>query len=286
MKELLKEPFLHFVLIGAALFVLFAVVNDDYTPEDDTIIITEGKIENLATIFAKTWQRPPTQEELDGLIEDYLKEEVFYREALAMGLDSDDLIIRRRMRQKMEFVAEDFAASIEPTDQELSEFLTGNMEKFEIPPQYTFRQVYLDPDKHVRSLEADAEELKRRLQSGAIRNIEEAGDPIMLTHRFVQATPFEITRAFGDNFTIAISSLQKGQWQGPVRSGYGFHLVLLEDVTLSREPELAEVRPEVEREIMNERRLETLDAFYQGLRGKYEVIIEDPAPLDNAEEGQ
>lgn len=275
MSKILREPFVHFVLIGLALFVLFAAVNNDYAPDDDTILVTQGKVQNLITIFSKTWQRPPTEKELEGLIEDHIKEEVFYREALRMGLDSDDVIIRRRMRQKMEFVADDLSSLIEPTDDELSDYLEAYPDKFEVPPRYSFRQVYISPEGKGGDFDGYCDNILNQLRSGQPADFASLSDPLMLKSVFVDVTPFDIRRSLGIDFADALATTPQNSWEGPIRSGLGFHMVNIYHYVPPRAPSLDEVRPEVERDLMNDRRLETLEAFYQGLKSNYEVVIEE-----------
>jgi hypothetical protein len=147
-KRILREPLLHFLLLGAAMFAVYSVVSKDAGNEPSAIVLTQGKIANLATGFARTWQRPPTTEELDRLIRGYIREEVYYREALKLGLDRDDTVIRNRMQQKLEFISEDAAAMAGPSETDLQAFLDGHPGKFRVERQFTFRQVYLDPERH------------------------------------------------------------------------------------------------------------------------------------------
>jgi hypothetical protein len=276
MPQLFKEPFFHFVLIGAALFLLYSSVSDD-GPGEDTIVVTQGQIATIATIFEKTWQRPPTQKELEGLVNDFIKEEVFYREALGMGLDQDDIIIRRRMRQKMEFVAEDMSSMIEPSETQLNEYLENNVQDFMIPPVFSFRQVYINPDEHSASLEQYMATVQGQLNEGSVSDPSTLSDRLMLDHEFRNVTPFEVSRTFGNDFADRLVTLERNTWVGPIRSGYGFHLVYVDMLQEGREPELEEVLSEVEREYMNAQRLEMLDLFYKRLAEKYEVIIEEGA---------
>ena len=154
MRQILKEPLLHFLLIGAVLFFVFDLVSDQNTDiDDEKILVSVGRIVQLSNIFGKTWQRPPTREELQGLVDDFVLEEIYYRQAVAMGIDRDDTIIRRRLRQKFEFLTDDVAASIQPTDEELSEYLAAHPETFRRDSTYTFRQVYINPEKFGDDLE-------------------------------------------------------------------------------------------------------------------------------------
>ena len=132
--KLLREPLLHFVLLGAAIFAAHSLLANHSVDRPAEIIVTQGKLENLVIGFTRTWQRPPTDEELQGLIRDYVREEAAYRKALAMGLDRDDTIVRRRLRQKLEFISDDLVAQTEPTDANLQAFLAAHPEDFRKEP--------------------------------------------------------------------------------------------------------------------------------------------------------
>jgi hypothetical protein len=281
MKRILKEPLFHFLLLGAAIFVAYSFVSKRNSEEPGKIVITQGQIEHLATGFAKTWQRPPAPEELAGLIRDQVREEVYCREAMALGLDRDDTIIRRRLRQKMEFVSDDIAAQAQPTDAGLNAYLQAHPDKFRVEPQFTFRQLYLNPEKHGTNLTGDAAQLLAKLnQPGGDAGFVDMGDPFMLDNSFTASPDGEITKQFGKEFTARLGGLQPGHWQGPVKSGFGVHLVCISERTESRLPALAEVRDAVRREWDNARRLDANERFYQELLKHYTVTIEQPAAVD------
>jgi len=278
LKRILQEPLLHFLLLGVAIFLGYGLVSQRSSDEPGTIVITQGKIEHLATGFAKTWQRPPTQEELSGLVQDHLKEEIYCREALALGLDKDDTVIRRRLRQKMEFVSDDIAAQKEPTDAELEAYLKTHADTFRTEQRLTFRQVYLNPQKHGEHLAEDAAKLLAELnQAGSQVDASTLGDSFLLEHDF-QALPVrDIAKQFGEKFSAELLALKLGQWQGPIESGYGLHLLFVSERSEGRLPALAEVRDAVRREWDNSRRLEGNENFYQALRKRYKVTIEQPS---------
>jgi hypothetical protein len=277
--KLLREPMVHFLLLGAAIFVIFSLAPGDRRGRPGRIIITQGKIDNLAATFARVWQRPPTERELDGLIQDHIREEVLYREAMALGLDRDDTIIRRRLRQKMEFIAEDFAAQAEPNDDELRAYLNSHAAAFADEPRFTFRQIYLDPQRRGGDLARDASRLLAELQLARDRtDPAELGDGFLLAHQFENVSAAEVAQTFGDTFVKSLSTLTPGQWQGPVPSGYGVHLVYVSQRIEGRTPQLADVRDAVRREWANARRLEMSEAFYQSLLERYTVAIEPPSP--------
>ena len=166
LRKILREPLLHFGVLGAGLFLLFGLIGEPADQRSDSIVITEAKIENLAELFERTWRRPPTPAELDGLIEDHIKEEIFYREALALGLDRDDTVIRRQLRLKMQFISEDFAPQTEPTEDELRAFLAEHADRFRSPSRISFTQVYLSPDRRGEDAWSDAERLLVALSGG------------------------------------------------------------------------------------------------------------------------
>jgi hypothetical protein len=274
MKRLLREPLVHFLVLGAALFVVFGLVGKSAGVAPGKIVVTRTQIESLAAGFSRTWQRPPTADELDGLIQDRVREEVYCREAIALGLDQDDPVIRRRLRQKMEFVSEDAATQPEPTESDLRTYLAAHADVFRIEPRITFRHVYLDPARH-QDLEAEARRLVDELNaSGREADISKVGDPFLLDHTFDAVPAGVIAKQFGETFAAKLGELPLGRWQGPIESGYGAHLVYVGARVPGRTPALDEVRDAVRREWANAQRLEASEAFYRGLQKKYAVTIE------------
>ncbi len=271
----LHEPLLHFLVIGAGIFILYHAVrgSDEAAPRE--IVISAPRIDALAENFARTWMRPPSPQELRGLVDDYVKEEVFYREAVAMGLDRDDTVIRRRLRQKMEFVSEDAAATAEPTDAQLQEFLAEHAEKFVQPARVTFQQVFVSAERRGESARRDAERLLADLQAGkGPANPSEAGDATLLPASLEAAFPQEVAGSFGEEFATQLDAAAVGQWAGPVQSTFGWHLVYVVSRTAGALPRLADIRPVVLREWQAQQRAQIGDAFYSSLRSKYDVRYE------------
>lgn len=278
-KKLLREPLLHFLLLGAAIFVAYGLVAERGGEEPGRIVITRGQIENLAAGFAAARLRPPSAEELAELVRDRVREEVFCREAMALGMDKDDLIIRRRLRQKMEFTFENIIALAEPTDADLNAYLQAHPDSFRVEPRFTFRHVYLNPDKRGGNMASDAAQLLAQLNESA--NAVDAstlGDSFMLESRFEALPMEEVAKVFGEEFAGKLNGLSPGQWQGPIESGYGAHLVIIDDRDDARLPALTEVRDLVRREWEHARRLEANEKFYQELLGRYTIIIEGLEP--------
>ncbi len=283
MKKLIREPFIHFLLLGAAIFVANHLISGGSDNQPGKIVITPGQITSMVIGFSRTWQRPPTREELEGLIRDQVREEVYSREAVAMGLDRDDPVIRRRLQQKLEFVTDDVTTVAEPTDAELADYLKAHADMFYVDRKFTLSQVYLEPSKHGERLTQDVEQLLVQLrQQGRDVDLSLSGDAFLLVHRFEAAPITEIAKQFGDKFAAKLADGPVGQWFGPVESGYGMHLVFVEEETEGHLPALAEVRDAVRREWTNARRLESNEKFFQNLLRHYQVVVEriDPAKAD------
>ncbi len=275
MRKLLADPLFHFLLIGAALFIIFELFSGSATSFDDKIVMTQGDITALQANFARTWQRPPTEKELVGLIEESVRDEIAYREAVKMGLDQNDSYIRRRLRMKMELLMEDLGTLAPPTERELSEFLAKNREPFRREPQVGFAHVYLNVEKRANTLEEDSRLLLHELnQIGAAANPENFGDAIMLPKQYPLSPLNIIARQFGGNFAADIAGLQPGSWQGPIASSYGLHLVLITESVAGRDPELSEIRPAVEREFVARRQRAIKEEAYRKLKEQYPVEFE------------
>jgi hypothetical protein len=276
-KAILREPLLHFLALGALLFVLFDVVGGE-RGGTHRIVVGAGQIAQLEAGFVKARQRAPTEAELKGLIDEWLREEIATREAMALGLDRDDTVIRRRLRQKFEFMAEDVLDAAPPTDAELQAFLDTYPDNFRREPRLSFRQVMLDPQRRGAALADDARELLARLQAApADADLGALGDSRMLPEGLDGAPLREVARLFGDEFAGALLKAEPGRWSGPVRSGYGVHLVWIAARDDGGLPALADVRPLVERDFMADRRQRALDARYAQLLQRYRVVVEPRA---------
>jgi hypothetical protein len=275
-NKLVHEPLMHFLLIGAAIFVFYGLTRDVASEAPNRIVVTQGQQEQLEANFNRTWLRAPTKDELAGLVDNYVREEVFYREAMAMGLDQDDPMVRRRMRMKLEFILEDLSAQT-VADADLAAFLQKHPEKFRAESQLSFQQVYLDPKKR-KDIEADAKELLTRLNSGA--TADSVGDSTLSPYEYKLVTQSEITRSLGEGFAIEVSKLSPGDWIGPVYSAYGAHLLKVSERIEARLPALAEIRELVKREYLVVLKQEQKDLVYKKLRDNYDVTVE---PVSSAQ---
>lgn len=273
-RSLLRQPLFQFLVLGVVLFALHSLFGQKEAAESKEIVITNQQIALLASMWEKQWRRPPTPQEMAGLVESFIREEVLYREALAMGLDRDDTVVRRRLAQKIEFLAQDLATQGEPGDAELRTFFAENSEKFEIPATVTFSHVYVNLDTRGEGAFDDAERILTELRAGA--DPTQLGDRFMLQSHYADVTQQGVARNFGNQFAESIFALEPGSWTGPVQSGYGIHLVRIEGRDKAYLPPLEEVRLRVRDEFISNRRREVDELFYERLREGYEITIEEP----------
>jgi hypothetical protein len=279
---LLREPLLQFIFLGAALFGLFDLVDRKKAETPTKIVISSARIANLADGFARTWKRPPSKEELQGLVEGYIRDEVFYREGRAAGLDRDDVIIRRRVRQKMEFLAEDMSVP-EPSEEQLAGYLQANPERFRTEDHLTFHQVFLSATRHASTIDSDSKQLANVLASaGAAVEATALGDPFLLGEEFHALSQNDVASIFGDGFAKRLFVMEQDRWQGPIASSFGQHFVYISERIPGSLATLDVVRQAVRREWSNARRLEAKQKLYSSLRQRFEIVVE-AQPAESAQ---
>jgi hypothetical protein len=278
LHRFLGQPLLQFLVLAAVLFGLYLFFGGSTGEEEKKIVVSARQIELLSALWEKQWRRPPMPEELQGLVQSFIREEVLYREALAMGLDQDDTVVRRRLAQKIEFLAQDLMAQVMPSEAELRAFYEEHPEIFEEPGRISFSHVYINLDQHGEESLGFAESLLAELGSGA--DPRQLGDRFMLQRDYLRKSADEVARHFGSQFAAEVFELSVGEWQGPLQSGYGLHLVLVERKEEAFLPPLEEVREEVNDEFVSFRRRELNETFYNRLREGYEILIEEPQPGD------
>lgn len=284
MKSLIREPLVHFLLIGTALFLAFSLTGNPVGSESDQIVITQGQIDFLKANFARTWQRQPTEEEIQGLTESFVRDEVLYREAMALGLDRDDPVIRRRLKQKLEFMSDDLASIISPSDEQLIQFMAEYPQLFRRDPLIAFRHIYLKVDQNSDAVLNNASLLLEKLSSSEnTSNPDTLGDSLMLPKSFKLSPISDIARLFGESFSTEILKIMPGNWTGPVWSGYGLHLVKVSEIIDGRQPELDEVRDVAEREWLNKQKNALRESLYSKLREKYMIEFEQPQDFEKQE---
>jgi len=244
--------------------------------------LTLDDLAQLEMLFESQWRRPPTPEEFSALVENRIREDILYREALALGLDREDTIVKRRMAQKMQFLAEDMAAARAPTDEELRSWFEEHGDRFALPPRVGFRHLYFSTDRRGARAQEDAAEALARLagQPQDSQLAAQLADPFMFQDYYADSTPEEIAREFGPEFAQAVAKLAPGSWLGPVESGFGWHLVFVTSAIPGRIPAFEEVEPDVRTAWLGEQKAESWRKAYAQLRAKYTVLL--PVPPDGA----
>jgi len=280
LRRWLREPLVHFLLLGLVLFAVYGLTNRSgaKNPQSHQIPLTLDDLRQLQIGFAAQWQRPPTPEELSALLETRIREEILYREALAMGLDKDDTIVRRRMAQKMEFLAEDVAAAHEPTSEELKAWFDKNTSLFDQPARVSFRTIYFSPDRRGPHAQEDAAKALGKLSGKPATwpGAETLGDSFMFPDYAADRTPDQIAKDFGPPYAKALFEQKPGTWTGPIESGYGWHLVFIDSLIPARKSAFEEVEPDVKTAWLAAQKAEAWDKAYKTMRAKYEILL--PAP--------
>jgi hypothetical protein len=271
--RIVREPLVHFGLLGAALFIVYGLLAPA-SSQTSSIAISSDQIVSLAEQFRSSWQRAPTRDELERLIDARVRDEVLYREGLALGLDRDDPVVRTRIRQKMEVLAED-ALTAEPTTADLQTFLDAHPEQFALPATLSFEQIYFDPSRRGASLDADVRRARGVLRAGG----QVRSDPTMLPAQRDRADAADITSVFGTAFEASLHTLPIGIWSEPVQSSFGYHLVRISARTPATVPALADVRDVVAREWSRTRTAEAKERLYRSYLDRYAVKI---APIPDS----
>ena len=275
--RLLREPLVHFLLIGVVLFALYTAVSGPAPAPRNRIVVEPERIDQLANSFEAVRQRPPTNDELVALVESFIREEVYYREALALGLDSNDTIIRRRLQQKLEFLTDSGADLIEPGEGDLEAYFEANARTYQNPPGVAFEQVFLGQTPAPERVSATLAALQADPEIDAFPLAESTFLPGHMT----LSDPEAIDRRFGTGFFAALEGLPKGEWSGPVGSSFGVHVVRINDALPASMPPLEDVRDEVLREWRAAKASELRDMVYTRLRERYEIVFPgDVAPGD------
>jgi peptidyl-prolyl cis-trans isomerase C len=280
LHRLFREPLFHFLVAGTVLlgvttlFERFTNANNNA----NRIQVSAPEIQRLREVWIRQWGRAPDSRQMQTLVDDYVREEVLYREALASGLDKDDTIVRRRLVEKMEFLSQELASAA-PSEKALQEYFQENREKFRIPAEIAFSHIYFSTSKRGSTAEGDASRALAGISSQRISSarLSSFGDPFMLQNEYPLQTGQQVKELFGAEFAGRLFQLEPGAWAGPLRSGYGFHLVRILQKFPSRVPELSEVRGQVLTDFKNRRLQTASEAFYSQLRRRYQVEVDKVA---------
>jgi peptidyl-prolyl cis-trans isomerase C len=279
----LREPLLQFLLIGLVLFAGYTILQkrSGGVPSSKKIDLTSDDLRQIDVYFESQWHRPPTPQEFTSMVENKVREEVLYREALVMGLDRDDTIVKRRMAQKMQFLAEDVANSHEPTTAELKAWYEKNGQRFELPSRAAFRHLYFSPDRRGQNAHDDATNALKKIagQPADSRTAAALADPFMFQDYYGDSSAEQLAKDFGPQFATALFQLKPGSWQGPIESGYGWHLLFIDSITPGRIPAFEEVESDVKTAWLGDQRDEAWRKAYETMRAKYTVSL--PALPEN-----
>jgi PPIC-type PPIASE domain len=285
LRTFLKEPFFQFLLIGLCVFGLYSYLNRNGTTAQapEVIEVGPGRIAQLTEIFSRTWQRPPTPGELDGLLEAFVREEIFYREGRKLGLDRDDTVLRRRLQQKLEFLIEPNEEELIPAEGELEAYYRENQDAFVIEDRFAFEQVFFDEGRRGDKARQDAQDTLASLKaSGAMPD--DAGDPTILPHAMRLTAAQQIENGFGRIFVTGLAKLEPGLWAGPIRSEFGWHLVKIDAYEPARTPAFEEIQDRLLAKWREKRRQEIAEEQYKAMRENYEISITFPPRRNSAEQ--
>ena len=268
----IKEPLLHFLLLGGILFFIYNIKNEN-TQNTKSIVISNAEIEHLKSLWTKTRQRVPTQGELQALIDHEIREKIMYQEALALGLDQGDSFVRRRLAQKMEFFSSDIAELADPSEEELLQYMLTHKEMFKSPGKISFTQIYIDPTKHkqktyTKTLLKTLQDKDKEVDTSSLT------DSNMFRQAYTMESEYSLKKVFGKSFVKELFALPVQTWQGPITSEYGDHLVYITSLTPSRQEPLSVVHDKVVMEYKAQKRKEMDKVFYGNLRKGYEITVE------------
>lgn len=278
LPRLFTEPLIQFLIIGACIYGAYALSGapvEDF--RDATVHVDSARINAFISQWESRWNRPPTRDEIDGLIQSYIKEEVLYRQAVAMGLNQDDPVTRRRMAQKLEFLSSDLSQMQQPQEGELEQYFAENQGSYRDPDTISFVHVFIDPDKREDATLSDAAEILVQLQAAGVPDAEtlQAGDRLILQNHFVSATELEIRRQLGSGFAEAVMKLESRQWHGPVLSGYGVHLVYIYEFEMAPPAVFEGVQALVLEDWHAQMREQFNADFLENLKSQYQIVIDE-----------
>jgi peptidyl-prolyl cis-trans isomerase C len=289
--KIIRDPFIQFLILGGIIFVLFSTVAGDGQAYK-SITVSNADVARLDAQWTKQYSKRPTEEQKMSIIDQFVREEILYREARKLDLGEDDIIIRRRMVQKYQFLSEDMLETGAPTMVELDQYFETNKKRYMMPKKTSFLHVYFKDDANANSLKGiSAESLAGnsifRLNSPGVDDMawRSEGDAFMLQRQYAARDDKDIAESFGVTFPRGLSSIEPGVWAGPVKSVYGWHAVKVINRTDSQSQLLADIRETVLADYLADQRKSNNTAFYKKTRNSYKVVYENPA-YERAAKGQ
>jgi len=279
LNKILKEPLVHFIVIGAIVFVFYSFIKGSYVDKDYAIQITKSEVEAMINKWMAQMKRPPAKEEIDIFIEDFVQKEILFREAKAMGLDKDDMVVKNRMLQKLDFLTNDLLVTGSPTDAEALKYFNDNIEKYTIPGKIDFIHIFFNLDKRsFKDAKQSALDVKNDLNnySNIPNNYFEEGDLFILPYEFYNLSKDEISNKFGQSeLSESIFGLEEKKWHGPFLSSYGLHLVYVSSKKPSETNNFKDVKSDIEEELIKIKRRETKKRLISELKKKYVITYTD-----------
>ena len=276
--KLLREPLVQFVFIGALLFGANALFINGVGKDAGRVVrISATDVLMQKAVWEAQWRRPPTQSELDGLIDQLVRERVLAREAVVMGLDEDDMVIRRRLAQKVEMLTQGLADLQQPSADELRSYYIANREQYQLPARMSFSHVFVNPDERGAQTVPAAQQILATIRSSGtpVQDAIALGDRFMLQRYYPAQSPAQVQRLFGSFFADSLFATSESGWHGPLASGYGLHLVFVHERVDASEPPWDDIEPRVLEEWRSQRRTDATEGFYTNLLSSYQVIIEE-----------
>lgn len=272
---LVREPLVQFLVLGAVIAVVYAMFQSGpNSVQEEVIVIGEGRIDQLSSLFERTWNRPPNAEELENLVDGFVREEILFRAGTALGLVENDVVVRGRIVQKMQFLLEPDPLELQPSDEELAAHLEANRDFFRTEPLVALTQVFFDESRHGDGMDAAVAEARAALDGGASPTT--LGDNTLLPKTMPLARASDVARQFGSAFANAIADLPVGEWSGPVRSPFGVHLVKKSESVPARFPGLSDVRDRVLQSFRADRREKLAEERFDAIAARYRVIRDTP----------
>ena len=269
------------MLIGILLFALYGIVNNN-SNKKNVILIDDLDMDNLISKWEMQWKRVPTERELKNLVDQNIRQEIFYQEALKMNLDHNDEIIKRRLAQKMQFLSDDLASINEPTEDELKKYYDENFEKYLRPYSYSFYQIIFTADKRTDP-KNDAETTLRDHKKASFEEMKDRGDKLPFPYFYDNIDEDRLTRELGSKFSLALQSQGKNNWIGPISSGFGQHLVFVTGKTIPSRPEFAEIKDALVRDKKYDDQQNFNNLIYQELKKNYDIEINiDPNKFESS----
>ena len=273
--KLLKEPLLHFLVAGGALFAAYGWFNSDSSDAGARQVrFGDGEVQWLKETWARQWQREPSREELRGLVTEFLKEELLAREARELGLDDNDIVVRRRLAQKMTFLVQDTSRLAEPTEDELQHFYETHPKWFQSDARVSFIHLFFSRERRADAA-ADAQSALARLSHVATADPARMGDRLLIESEFRDADEQTVAGQFGSEFSRAVFALAPGAWHGPIESGFGLHLVRVSDTTPARQRDFAQVKAHVLERWREQKTQEDDEQYFAMLLKKYDIVADD-----------